>query len=128
MHAVVTGVQIHNWGERFDDDSPNLEFVAPSSVYVVVDGEKTHVDLGAMPSLTPHQVGGGGGLPTAHSAAFGRVVVVVVAAAAVRAGRAPAYPCQPSFARWLAWVVAAGGHPGGPVQLGGRAWATRARL
>eukprot|EP00887_Chlorella_sp_A99_P007456 scaffold2.g7456.t1 len=56
-YAVVTGIQIHNWGEKFDDDSPNLEFVAPASVYVVVNGEKTHLDLGAMPSLTPRQVG-----------------------------------------------------------------------
>lgn len=55
-YAVVTGIQIHNWGEKFDDDSPNLEFVAPASVYVVVNGEKTHLDLGAMPSLTPRQV------------------------------------------------------------------------
>jgi hypothetical protein len=49
MAAVVAGVQIHNWGTRFDDDSPNLEFVAPTSVYVVVNGEKTHLDLTAMP-------------------------------------------------------------------------------
>ncbi|KAL4520247.1 hypothetical protein Ndes2526B_g01226 [Nannochloris sp. 'desiccata'] len=55
-YAVVTGVQIHNWGTRFDDESPNLEFVAPQSVYVVVNGEKTHLDLNAMPSLTPRQV------------------------------------------------------------------------
>jgi len=55
-YAVVTGVQIHNWGTRFDDESPNLEFVAPQSVYVVVNGEKTHLDLNAVPSLTPRQV------------------------------------------------------------------------
>jgi hypothetical protein len=55
-YAVVTGVQVHNWGARFDDDSPNLEFVAPVSVYVVVNGEKTHINLNTMPSLTPRQV------------------------------------------------------------------------
>lgn len=55
-YAVVTGVQIHNWGTRFDDDSPNLEFVAPSSVYVVVNGEKTEIDLNSMPSPTPRQI------------------------------------------------------------------------
>ena len=42
-------VQVHNWGQRFDDGSPNLEFVAPSSVYVVVNGETTHIDLHAIP-------------------------------------------------------------------------------
>ena len=47
--AVVTGVQVHNWGQRFDDGSPNLEFVAPSSVCVVVNGETTHLDLHAIP-------------------------------------------------------------------------------
>ena len=45
----MTGVQIHNWGAKFDDDSPNLEFVAPTSVYVVVNGEKTYLDLNSMP-------------------------------------------------------------------------------
>ena len=53
--AVITGVQIHNWSNNFEDDSPNLEFVAPTSVYVVVGGEKTHLDLSAMPvSAHPH--------------------------------------------------------------------------
>ncbi len=55
-YAVITGVQIHNWGSRFDDESPNLEFVAPTNVYVVVNGEKTHINLNAMPSLTPRQI------------------------------------------------------------------------
>ncbi|PRW45249.1 low-CO2 inducible [Chlorella sorokiniana] len=55
-YAVVTGVQIHNWGAKFDDNSPNLEYVAPTSVYVVVNGEKTYLDLHSMPSLTPRQV------------------------------------------------------------------------
>ncbi len=34
-------MQIHNYGLSFDDASPNLEYVAPCSVYVVVDGERT---------------------------------------------------------------------------------------
>lgn len=37
----MTGIQIHNWGEKFDDESPNLEFVAPTSVYVVVSRQMT---------------------------------------------------------------------------------------
>ena len=48
-YAVVTGVQIHNWGAEFDDSSPNLEFVAPASVYVVVGGERTYLDLSSIP-------------------------------------------------------------------------------
>ncbi|KAL4436585.1 hypothetical protein ABPG75_003724 [Micractinium tetrahymenae] len=55
-YAVVTGVQVHSWGSQFDDDSPNLEFVAPTSVYCVVNGQKAHLDISAMPSLTPRQV------------------------------------------------------------------------
>lgn len=47
--AVVTGVQIHSWGAQSDDDSPNLEFVAPTSVYCVVNGETAHLDIAAMP-------------------------------------------------------------------------------
>ena len=47
--AVVTGVQIHNWGSDFDDPEPNLEFVAPVNVYAVVNGKKTYLDLGRLP-------------------------------------------------------------------------------
>jgi hypothetical protein len=46
---VITGIQIHNWAPDFEDDSPNLEFLAPTAVYVVVGGRKTHLDLSAMP-------------------------------------------------------------------------------
>jgi hypothetical protein len=68
-YAVVTGVQVHNWATHYDDESPNLEFVWPTSVYVVINGARTHIDLAAMPSLTPRQTralaadgrGGGGG-------------------------------------------------------------------
>lgn len=55
-YAVVTGIQIHNWGTKFDDESPNLEFIAPVSVYAVVNGHKTNIDLNTMPSLTPRQI------------------------------------------------------------------------
>lgn len=55
-YAVVTGVQIHNWGTTFDDESPNLEFIAPAQAYVVVNGFKTQIDLNTMPSLTPRQI------------------------------------------------------------------------
>ena len=46
---MVTGVQIHNWGEPFDGKEPNLEFVAPSSIYVVVNGQRFDVDLSRYP-------------------------------------------------------------------------------
>ncbi len=52
-YAVVTGVQIHNWGAEYDDSSPNLEFVAPASVYVVVGGERTYLDLSSIPVCLP---------------------------------------------------------------------------
>lgn len=55
-YAVVTGVQIHNWGAEFDDSSPNLEFVAPASVYVVVNGERTYLDLQTIP-VSVHPAG-----------------------------------------------------------------------
>ncbi|KAL4439983.1 hypothetical protein ABPG75_002984 [Micractinium tetrahymenae] len=55
-YAVITGVQIHNWAHNFEDDSPNMEFVAPTSAYVVVNGVKTHLDLSAVPPLTPRQI------------------------------------------------------------------------
>jgi len=55
-YAVVTGIQIHSWGPAFDDESPNLEFIAPATAYVVVNGCKTSIDLNAMPSLTPRQI------------------------------------------------------------------------
>ncbi|KAL4856957.1 hypothetical protein ACK3TF_002657 [Chlorella vulgaris] len=55
-YAVITGVQIHNWAKDFEDASPNMEFVAPTSAYVVVNGVKTHIDLTAMPPMTPRQM------------------------------------------------------------------------
>ena len=52
---MITGVQIHNWANNFEDDSPNLEFVAPTAAYVVVNGVKTHIDLNSVPvSMIEH--------------------------------------------------------------------------
>lgn len=42
-------MQIHNWGADFEDEEPNLEFVAPTSVYVVVNGKKTYLNLKKVP-------------------------------------------------------------------------------
>lgn len=54
-YAVVTGVHVHSWGDRYEDDTPNLELVAPRSAYCVVRGERTDIDLHAIPALTPRQ-------------------------------------------------------------------------
>ena len=37
-------------GKSFDDESPNLEFVWPSSIYVVKGGNRTDVDLNTIPA------------------------------------------------------------------------------
>jgi hypothetical protein len=55
-YAVISGVQIHSWGRSFDDETPNLEFIAPATVYCVVAGERTYLDLRTIPSLTPRQI------------------------------------------------------------------------
>lgn len=53
---TCAGVQIHSWGKLYDDESPNLEFVQPVTVYTVVNGEKTALDVSKIPSLTPRQI------------------------------------------------------------------------
>ncbi|KAK9915041.1 hypothetical protein WJX75_004010 [Coccomyxa subellipsoidea] len=55
-YAVISGIQIHSWGEKFDDAAPNLEYIAPCSVYCVVAGERTYLDLFTIPGLTPRQI------------------------------------------------------------------------
>lgn len=55
-YAVVSGLQVHNWATEFDNEVPNLEFVAPVEVYVVVNGKQTYIDLESVPSLTPRQM------------------------------------------------------------------------
>lgn len=43
-HAART--QIHNWAHDLEDEkTPSMEFVAPASMYVVVGGEKTELDV-----------------------------------------------------------------------------------
>lgn len=50
---TLSGVQIHNWGLELDDKSPNLEFVAPCSIYVVIRGERTYLDITSIPVRGP---------------------------------------------------------------------------
>eukprot|EP00879_Flechtneria_rotunda_P012162 GHRR01012702.1.p1 GENE.GHRR01012702.1~~GHRR01012702.1.p1 ORF type:complete len:171 (+),score=76.08 GHRR01012702.1:687-1199(+) len=56
-YAVVTGVQVHNWARNLDDPtSYSMEFVAPASVYAVVNGVATHLDLSQIPQVTPRML------------------------------------------------------------------------
>ena len=55
-YAIVTGVQIHNWATNLNGDAPSMEFVAPTKVMVCVDGQKIHLDLTKVPSLSPRQL------------------------------------------------------------------------
>lgn len=55
-YAVVTGVQVHSWGTQYSGDEPHLEYIAPSTVYTVVNGQRTYLDLTAIPAMTPRQL------------------------------------------------------------------------
>lgn len=43
-YAVITGVQIHNWGSD-KTGAPTLEFIAPTTGYVVIDGKRVDLEL-----------------------------------------------------------------------------------
>ena len=45
---MVAGVQVHNWSRGCVEEA-NLEFVAPTKVYVAVGGEVTMLDLLQLP-------------------------------------------------------------------------------
>ncbi|KAJ9506074.1 hypothetical protein QJQ45_016619 [Haematococcus lacustris] len=50
-------LQIHNWAANLDDPSvPSLEFVGVGKSYVVVNGEKTYLDIHQVPALSPRQL------------------------------------------------------------------------
>jgi len=56
-YAVIAGVQVHNWATSLEnDDVPSFEFVAPTKVFVVVEGVKIHLDLSRVPPLSPRQL------------------------------------------------------------------------
>lgn len=58
-----------NHDQNFPGDEPNLEFIAPSTVYTCINGQRTYLDLREIPAMTPRQLkalasadaGGGGG-------------------------------------------------------------------
>jgi len=50
-------VQIHNWcSELSPEGVPNLEFVAPARVAVVVDGVRHYINLKKVPTMSPRQL------------------------------------------------------------------------
>jgi len=54
-YAVITGVQIHNWGND-GTGAPTLEFIQPTTGYCVIDGRRIDLDLQKVPALTPRQM------------------------------------------------------------------------
>mmetsp|Transcript_22805 Transcript_22805/g.54572 ORF Transcript_22805/g.54572 Transcript_22805/m.54572 type:complete len:407 (-) Transcript_22805:175-1395(-) len=66
-YAIITGVQIHNTGMEFDNDEPNLEFIAPNTVSVIINGERVDLDLSYLPAASPRQVGVLGGMALSNS-------------------------------------------------------------
>ncbi len=54
----VCRAQIHNWATELTPEAgiPSLEFVAPTKVYVVVNGERRFLDLSKVPALSPRQL------------------------------------------------------------------------
>ena len=74
--AIVTGVQIHSYGHTLDEWHPNMEYVQPTRMTIVVNGQRTDVNLleetlahpqaalalrGGGPIQTPTSMPGGGG-------------------------------------------------------------------
>lgn len=55
-YVVISGVQIHSWGQDFEDASPNMEFICPLKTYAVVDGERTDFDVLEVSAPTPRQL------------------------------------------------------------------------
>lgn len=43
--AIITGIQIHSYGHTLDEWHPNMEYIMPSTMTVVVNGQRTDVNL-----------------------------------------------------------------------------------
>eukprot|EP00740_Mantoniella_antarctica_P011715 CAMPEP_0181368202 /NCGR_PEP_ID=MMETSP1106-20121128/11929_1 /TAXON_ID=81844 /ORGANISM="Mantoniella antarctica, Strain SL-175" /LENGTH=483 /DNA_ID=CAMNT_0023484237 /DNA_START=135 /DNA_END=1587 /DNA_ORIENTATION=- len=43
--AIITGVQIHSYGHTLDEWHPNMEYICPTSMTVVVNGKATNINL-----------------------------------------------------------------------------------
>lgn len=55
-YAVFTGIQIHNWSDKFEDDEPNFEFIMPSKSYVVIQGKKKEIDISSIAAPSPRMM------------------------------------------------------------------------
>jgi len=56
-YAVVTGIQIHNWVDHFEDgEEPNLDYMKPSKCYTVINGIRKDLDLNSVMELTPRMI------------------------------------------------------------------------
>jgi hypothetical protein len=55
-YAVVTGIQIHSTTATNRTWHPNLEFISPTSMYVVKDGVRHDMDVLAIDPPTPRQL------------------------------------------------------------------------
>lgn len=53
-YAVVTGCQVHSWPQAAGQ--PAIEYVMPTTAYVVINGVRSELDLSKVPPLTPRQV------------------------------------------------------------------------
>jgi len=55
--AILTGVQIHSYGHTLDEWHPNMEYICPTSMTVVTNGQAQKIDLVAeTPAPTPRQL------------------------------------------------------------------------
>ena len=55
-YAVVTGIQIHSTTANNRTWHPALEFIAPTSMYVVKDGVRNDLDVLSIDPPTPRQL------------------------------------------------------------------------
>lgn len=42
--------------KKLTGDEPNLEFIAPTTVYTCINGQRTYLDLREIPAMTPRQL------------------------------------------------------------------------
>jgi hypothetical protein len=54
-YAVITGVQVHSWPNP-ETGHPAIEYVMPSTGYVVVNNTKSELNLSSLPPMTPRQM------------------------------------------------------------------------
>lgn len=55
-YAVITGVQVHSTDVEAYEGHPAMEFIWPTSMYVVVDGARTDIDISDAAAPSPKQL------------------------------------------------------------------------